>query len=68
MTAPELSVLAVVTIAGAFLFAGTVKGTIGAGLPLASIPILALVMEPAMAVSLTIVPVIVTNVWQALQG
>lgn len=68
MTALELSVLAVVTIAGAFLFAGTVKGTIGAGLPLASIPILALVVEPATAVSLTIVPVIVTNLWQALQG
>ncbi|MGH6912761.1 MAG: sulfite exporter TauE/SafE family protein [Geminicoccales bacterium] len=68
MTAPELSVLVVATICGAFLLAGTVKGTIGAGLPLASIPIVALVVEPATAVSLTIVPVIVTNVWQALHG
>lgn len=68
MILPDLSVLAVAVIAVAFVFAGTVKGTIGAGLPLASIPILALVVEPATAVSLTIVPVIATNVWQSFHG
>jgi len=55
-------------IAAAFLFAGTVKGTIGAGLPFASIPIVAMVVEPATAVSLTIVPVILTNIWQSFHG
>lgn len=68
MIAPDLSVPVLLVIVGAFLFAGTVKGTIGVGLPLASIPILAQVIEPAAAVSLTIVPVVITNVWQALQG
>lgn len=68
MTTPDLSVPVLLVIVGAFLFAGTVKGTLGVGLPLASIPILAQVIEPATAVSLTVVPVLVTNIWQALQG
>ena len=65
---PDVSFVVVAVIAGAFLFAGTVKGTIGAGLPFASIPIVATVVEPATAVSLTIVPVILTNVWQSFHG
>jgi hypothetical protein len=64
----ELSAVALAVIAGAYLFAGTVKGTIGAGLPFASIPIVATVVEPATAVSLTIVPVILTNLWQSFHG
>lgn len=68
MIAPDPTLPVLLVIAAAFLFAGTVKGTIGAGVPLASIPILALVVEPALAVSLTVVPVIATNVWQALRG
>jgi uncharacterized protein len=65
---PDLTPFTVLMITVAYLCAGTVKGTIGAGLPLVSIPILAQVIEPATAVSLTIVPVILTNVWQALHG
>jgi uncharacterized membrane protein YfcA len=64
----DVSPLAMAVIAAGFLFAGTVKGTIGAGLPFASIPIVALVVEPAVAVSLTVVPVIATNVWQSFHG
>lgn len=58
----------VLLIAVAYLCGGTVKGTIGAGLPLVSVPILAQVIEPATAVSITIVPVIMTNIWQSVQG
>lgn len=65
---PDLSAVSLAVIAGAYLFAGTVKGTIGAGLPFASIPIVATVVEPATAVSLTVVPVILTNVWQSFHG
>lgn len=68
MTFPDLPLLAGLVIGVAFLAAGIVKGTIGAGLPLVAIPIVAQVVEPALAVSLTIVPVIATNIWQALQG
>jgi hypothetical protein len=51
-----------------FLFAGTVKGVIGMGLPAWSIGLLtaAIGLHPAMAIML--VPTIVTNIWQALVG
>lgn len=65
---PEWSAVAIAVIGVAFLFAGTVKGTIGAGLPFASIPIVVTVVDPAVAVSLTIVPVLLTNIWQAVHG
>jgi len=68
MTMPDLAVSTLAVIGLAFLFAATVKGTIGAGLPFASIPIVATVVEPATAVSLTIVPVILTNLWQSFHG
>jgi len=52
----------------AFLIAGFVKGVIGLGLPTISIGLLSLVMAPAKAASLLIVPSFVTNVWQAAAG
>ncbi|WP_372621971.1 TSUP family transporter [Falsiroseomonas sp.] len=48
-----------------FLLAGTVKGVIGLGLPTVSIGLLALVMPPAEAATLLLLPGIVTNVAQA---
>ena len=47
-----------------FLIAGFVKGVIGLGLPTVSMGLLSLVMAPAKAASLLIVPSFVTNVWQ----
>ncbi|MCB1546415.1 MAG: sulfite exporter TauE/SafE family protein [Hyphomicrobiaceae bacterium] len=64
----HLSVQVVVVIVLAFAFAGIVKGTIGAGLPATSVPILVMVLEPSFAVALTLVPVAFVNIWQALQG
>lgn len=52
----------------AFLLAGFVKGAIGLGLPTVSIGLLSLVMPPAKAASLLIVPSFVTNLWQAAAG
>src|SRR5262245_10723308 len=57
-----------VAIAGAFLLAGFVKGGIGLGLPTVSIGLLGLVMTPAQAAALLVVPSLVTNVWQAAVG
>jgi uncharacterized membrane protein YfcA len=64
----ELSLLAVLVLAIAFLAAGTVKGVIGAGLPTVAVPIAATVVEPAFAIALTVAPVLVANIWQAFQG
>jgi uncharacterized protein len=51
-----------------FLLAGFVKGVIGLGLPTVSMGLLTLVMAPAKAASLLIVPSFVTNVWQLGAG
>ena len=59
-----LSVLAVV--ASTFLLAGFVKGVIGLGLPTVAMGLLAIVMTPAQAASLLVVPSLLTNVWQAM--
>ena len=56
------------TIAGAFLLAGFVKGVIGLGLPTVSIGLLGLLMTPAQAAAILVVPSLVTNVWQAAVG
>jgi uncharacterized membrane protein YfcA len=58
------SVFAVV--AATFTLAGFVKGVIGLGLPTVAIGLLAIVMTPAQAASLLVVPSLLTNVWQAM--
>lgn len=51
-----------------FVFAGFVKGVIGMGLPLVGMGLLSLLMAPAQAAALLIVPSLVTNVWQLASG
>lgn len=50
------------------LFAGFVKGVIGMGLPLFAMGLLSLLMPPAQAAALLIVPALVTNIWQLAAG
>jgi hypothetical protein len=57
-----------IVIAAVFLVAGVVKGVIGLGLPTISMGLLAVVMPPAEAAALLIVPSLATNVWQMLAG
>jgi hypothetical protein len=54
--------------AGIFLLAGFVKGAIGLGLPTVSIGLLGLLIAPAQAAAILVVPSLVTNIWQALAG
>ncbi|WP_261841689.1 sulfite exporter TauE/SafE family protein [Aliamphritea ceti] len=49
-----------------FLFAGTVKGIVGLGLPTISLALLLLVFDLPTAMVLLLVPSFVTNIWQAL--
>lgn len=49
---------------GAFLFAGTVKGLVGIGLPTALISVLAQFMDPRTAIALLLAPSLILNVWQ----
>lgn len=55
-------------IAGAYLLAGFVKGVIGLGLPTVAVGLLGLVMSPAQAAAILIIPSLVTNVWQMFVG
>ena len=55
-------------IAAVFAFAGFIKGVIGLGLPTVAIGLLAVVMPPAQALAIVIVPAIVTNIWQTFAG
>jgi uncharacterized protein len=51
-----------------FLVAGFVKGVIGLGLPTVAMGLLGLLMAPAEAAALLIVPSLLTNVWQLALG
>jgi uncharacterized membrane protein YfcA len=55
-------------IAGVFVLAGFVKGVVGLGLPAISMGLLALVMPPADAASVLILPTVATNIWQMAAG
>ena len=55
-------------IAGAYLLAGFVKGVIGMGLPTVAIGLLGLMVTPAQAAAIMVVPSFITNVWQGVVG
>lgn len=56
--------------AGALVLAtgGLVKGTMGVGLPLVSVPLLSLLVPAPQAMGLLVVPVLLSNLLQAWQG
>lgn len=55
-------------IAATFVLAGLIKGVIGLGLPTIAMGLLGVFMPPAQAATLLIVPSLVTNVQQMLDG
>jgi uncharacterized membrane protein YfcA len=59
---------ALLMIAAVFVLAGFVKGMLGLGMPTVAIGLLALSMPPARAIAITIVPALITNIWQAFAG
>lgn len=52
----------------ALLCGGLIKGTLGVGTPLLTVPLMALVVPPQTAVAVMAVPVVIANVWQAFQA
>ncbi|HEY1720720.1 MAG TPA: sulfite exporter TauE/SafE family protein [Magnetospirillaceae bacterium] len=51
-----------------FVLAGVIKGVTGMGLPTVAIGLLGLIMAPAEAAALLVIPSVVTNVWQFVAG
>lgn len=64
MWTPEILALIAVT----FVAAGFVKGTIGLGLPTVTLAVLTLPLGLKTSLSVIVIPLIVTNLWQALTG
>ncbi len=58
----------VVAVAAIFIVAGCIKGVAGMGLPTVAVGLLGLLMPPAEAAALLVIPSLVTNVWQFLAG
>lgn len=52
----------------ALLIGGFVKGALGVGLPLVAVPLLSLGMTPQTAIAMLVMPVLVSNGWQAYEG
>jgi uncharacterized protein len=63
-----LETTTIALIALILILAGFIKGVIGFGLPAISMGLLSLIMSPAQAVALLIVPNVISNVQQALVG
>ena len=59
-----MDITLILIAAAAFLFAGTVKGLVGLGLPTAFISMLSQVIDPRVAIALLFVPALVLNVRQ----
>ena len=57
-----------VIIAAIFLLAGSIKGVLGLGLPTVAMGLLSVVMTPAQAASIVVIPALVTNIWQVAVG
>lgn len=47
-----------------FLIAGVIKGTVGIGLPTASVGLMSQVIEPRTAIALVVFPSLLSNAWQ----
>lgn len=65
---PTVDPILLALIAAVFTLAGFVKGVIGLGLPTVSMGLLAVTMTPVQALTIVIVPAIVTNIWQTFVG
>jgi uncharacterized membrane protein YfcA len=55
-------------VAAVFIIAGIVKGVIGLGLPTIAMGLLAALLTPSQAAAILVVPALLTNVWQMLDG
>lgn len=52
----------------ALVFGGFIKGALGVGTPLLTVPMMAMVLPPQMAIVIMAIPVVVANLWQFSQA
>jgi len=68
MTFDSITPWFAIVVAAAFFLAGLVKGGVGVGFPMVSVPLLASVVQPTTAIALVCVPVVLTNIKQFFEG
>jgi uncharacterized membrane protein YfcA len=64
MTDPTL----LAALAMIFLFAGTIKGTVGVGLPTTALALMTLTLDPRTAIAVILFPMIFANGWQVYRS
>ena len=47
-----------------YVIAGTIKGTLGVGLPTSALTIMTFFLSPFQALAINLVPMFITNIWQ----
>jgi uncharacterized protein len=65
---PDISPPVLLYAGAALALAGFVKGFIGLGMPTTATGLLTIMLTPAQAAALMLVPNVATNIWQALAG
>ena len=60
--------LVILMVCLSFFLAGTIKGTLGIGLPTASVTMMALFLHPKMALALVVFPILITNLRQFIRS
>lgn len=65
---PDVSLPVLLYAGAALLLAGFVKGFIGLGMPTTATGLLTILLTPAHAAALLVVPNVATNIWQAFAG
>lgn len=53
---------------GIYFLAGIIKGTLGIGFPTAAVSLLAQVTDARTAITLVIMPMLITNIWQVIRS
>ncbi len=68
MLIPDLSPASIAWCALALLCGGLIKGLLGVGTPLLTVPMLALVLPAQLAVVLMAIPIVIANIWQTVKA
>lgn len=68
LSGTEIALLGLLASAGALFAGGLVKGMLGIGLPMIAIPLMSAFIPLRDAIAIMYVPVLVTNIYQAVQG
>ena len=63
----ELSLL-VLLLSAIFVLAGTIKGTVGIGFPTTCLGLMTLFIDPRLAISYVLIPMLIANAWQVFRS